>query len=189
MFVTFWNLLQIHDLFSNHSWTDNTTITDGHQAQMLDHWTTPYTGVFTSLVIYIFATFWLSIFAATLPVPTGVLVPAFKIGAAFGRIVGEGMNVWFPEGFSYDNDFRWETWIPISIKVKKFLLPIFDLVTLTFHENSNCGQEIYWKYGVWTPTLEGQTIFCLISFFFSFSNSHTIKTGYLYQFLISCFVI
>ena len=70
---------------------------------MLDHWTTPYTGVFTSLVIYIFATFWLSIFAATLPVPTGVLVPAFKIGAAFGRIVGEGMNMWFPEGFSYED--------------------------------------------------------------------------------------
>ena len=122
MFVkkTFWNQLQIHDLFSNHSWTDNTTITDGHQAQMLDHWTTPYTGVFTSLVIYIFATFWLSIFAATLPVPTGVLVPAFKIGAAFGRIVGEGMNVWFPEGFSYDNDFRWETWIFQLVQIFQF---------------------------------------------------------------------
>ena len=74
---------------------------------MLDHWTTPYTGVFTNLLIYILATFGLSIFAATLPVPTGVLIPAFKIGAAFGRIVGEGMNVWFPSGFSYeDHSFR-----------------------------------------------------------------------------------
>ena len=74
---------------------------------MLDHWTTPHTGVFTNLLIYILATFGLSIFAATLPVPTGVLIPAFKIGAAFGRIVGEGMNVWFPSGFSYeDHSFR-----------------------------------------------------------------------------------
>ena len=95
--------LQIHDLFSNHSWIDESTISSGHQAQMLDHWTTPWTGVFTNLVIYMIATFWLSIFAATLPVPTGVLVPAFKIGAAFGRLVGEGMNVWFPGGFAYDD--------------------------------------------------------------------------------------
>ena len=98
---------QIHDLFSNHSWTDESTVSSGHQAQMLDHWTTPYTGVFTNLLIYILATFGLSIFAATLPVPTGVLIPAFKIGAAFGRIVGEGMNVWFPSGFAYeDHSFR-----------------------------------------------------------------------------------
>ena len=31
--------------------------------------------------------FFLSILAATLPVPTGVLIPSFMIGAAFGRMV------------------------------------------------------------------------------------------------------
>ena len=63
---------------------------DSHAVSLLDHWTTPYTDIFTNLLIYILATFWLSILAATLPVPTGVLIPAFKIGAALGRMVGEG---------------------------------------------------------------------------------------------------
>ena len=36
--------------------------------------------------------------ASTLPVPTGSLVPIFKVGAAFGRMVGEAMHLWFPEG-------------------------------------------------------------------------------------------
>ena len=73
---------------------------------MLQHWTTNYTDVFAILFIYILATFWLSILAATLPVPTGVLIPSFKIGAALGRMVGEGMNLWFPGGFTYDNQIR-----------------------------------------------------------------------------------
>ncbi len=43
------------------------------------HWETPYTDIFTNLVIYILMTFFLSIIAATLPVPTGVLIPTFKV--------------------------------------------------------------------------------------------------------------
>jgi chloride channel 2 len=42
--------------------------------------------------------FFLSILASTLPVPTGSLIPIFKVGAAFGRIIGEAMYLWFPEG-------------------------------------------------------------------------------------------
>ena len=63
------------------------------------HWRDPYTqSVFVSLTVYIFTTFFLSILASTLPVPSGVLIPTFKIGAAFGRLVGEAMHVWFPDG-------------------------------------------------------------------------------------------
>ena len=63
------------------------------------HWRDPYTdSIFVSLSIYIVTTFFLSIIASTLPVPSGVLIPTFKIGAAFGRLVGESMHVWFPEG-------------------------------------------------------------------------------------------
>jgi chloride channel 2 len=40
----------------------------------------------------------LTVLASTLPVPSGSLIPIFKIGAAFGRIIGEAMNLWFPEG-------------------------------------------------------------------------------------------
>lgn len=42
--------------------------------------------------------FFLTLLASTLPVPSGSLIPIFKIGAAFGRIIGEAMQLWFPEG-------------------------------------------------------------------------------------------
>ena len=42
--------------------------------------------------------FLLTILASTLPVPSGSLIPIFKMGAAFGRIIGEAMYLWFPEG-------------------------------------------------------------------------------------------
>ena len=62
----------------------------------------PFTeSVFVSLTVYIVSTFFLSIIASTLPVPSGVLIPTFKIGAAFGRMVGEAMHVWFPDGVRY----------------------------------------------------------------------------------------
>ena len=68
----------------------------------IKHWKDPYThSIFVSLTCYIFSTFGFSILALTLPVPTGALIPAFKIGAGFGRMLGEAMHVWFPEGFRY----------------------------------------------------------------------------------------
>ena len=38
--------------------------------------------------------------ATTLPVPAGVFMPVFTIGAAFGRLVGESMATWFPMGIN-----------------------------------------------------------------------------------------
>ncbi|GFV35424.1 chloride channel protein 2 [Trichonephila clavipes] len=38
--------------------------------------------------------------AATLPVPSGLFIPVFKMGAAFGRLVGECMASWFPDGIT-----------------------------------------------------------------------------------------
>ena len=35
-----------------------------------------------------------------LPVPAGVFLPVFVVGAAFGRLVGEGMGLAFPAGFN-----------------------------------------------------------------------------------------
>ena len=57
--------------------------------------------IFVSLTCYTISTFVFSILALTLPVPTGALIPAFKMGAGFGRMVGEAMHVWFPDGFRY----------------------------------------------------------------------------------------
>uniref|UniRef100_A0A8C1WVA4 Chloride channel, voltage-sensitive 2b n=1 Tax=Cyprinus carpio TaxID=7962 RepID=A0A8C1WVA4_CYPCA len=46
--------------------------------------------------------FWMSALATTLPVPCGAFMPVFVIGAAFGRLVGESMAAWFPEGINTD---------------------------------------------------------------------------------------
>ncbi|RXN16882.1 chloride channel 2 isoform X4 [Labeo rohita] len=40
--------------------------------------------------------------ATTIPVPCGAFMPVFVIGAAFGRLVGESMAAWFPEGINTD---------------------------------------------------------------------------------------
>lgn len=42
-----------------------------------------------------------SIIASTIPVPSGIFIPVFKIGAGIGRLVGESMHLWFPNGVRY----------------------------------------------------------------------------------------
>ena len=95
---------QIALLFSNHSW-----FYEGEESlfnhtweykKVHDHFVTDHTNVFVNLLIFMAMTFFTSIVAATLPVPTGVLIPAFKIGAGFGRLVGEAAYVFFPSGFA-----------------------------------------------------------------------------------------
>jgi len=89
---------QIVELFSNTTWGDtNPDLPSKHHLIMMN-WTTPYTSIFTNLSIYIAYTFFGSILASTLPVPTGVVIPSFKTGAAFGRLVGEAVALWFPLG-------------------------------------------------------------------------------------------
>lgn len=42
-----------------------------------------------------------SIISSTVPVPSGIFIPVFKIGAALGRAMGEAMALWFPNGVRY----------------------------------------------------------------------------------------
>ncbi|KAB5550139.1 hypothetical protein PHYPO_G00050370 [Pangasianodon hypophthalmus] len=71
---------------------------DGHAAA----WKHPQANVFVTLVIFIVMKFWMSALATTIPVPCGAFMPVFVIGAAFGRLVGESMAAWFPEGIHSD---------------------------------------------------------------------------------------
>ncbi|KAG7322221.1 hypothetical protein KOW79_015079 [Hemibagrus wyckioides] len=71
---------------------------DGHAAA----WKHPQANVFITLVIFIVMKFWMSALATTIPVPCGAFMPVFVIGAAFGRLVGESMAAWFPEGIHSD---------------------------------------------------------------------------------------
>ena len=49
--------------------------------------------------------------------------------------------------------------IVVFLKVLSLLEACFDLISLTFHENSNHGRENYWKSGVQMPAPEGQIFF------------------------------
>ncbi|XP_077397098.1 chloride channel protein 2-like isoform X3 [Festucalex cinctus] len=65
-------------------------------------WQHPQVNVFVTLVIFIIMKFWMSALATTIPVPCGAFMPVFVIGAAFGRLVGESMAAWFPDGINTD---------------------------------------------------------------------------------------
>lgn len=90
---------QVMQMFTNFTWTkDDLTV---EQAAIVKNWNTPNTSVFVNLVLYILFTFFFSIVASTIPVPSGIFIPVFKIGAAFGRLVGEMVHMWFPMGVRY----------------------------------------------------------------------------------------
>ena len=63
----------------------------------------------------------------------------------------------------------------------------FNLISLTFHKNSNHERENYWKSGAQIPAPEGQKMFALFSFHFQIL--HTKIHIFLFnRFLISCFL-
>nr|CAH0108614.1 unnamed protein product [Daphnia galeata] len=87
---------QVSALFANFTWlSDDLSV---EQVDRLSHWDVANTNLFVSLGIFMVANFLLSILASTLAVPRGSLLPIFKVGAAFGRMIGEAMYLWFPEG-------------------------------------------------------------------------------------------
>ncbi|XP_018575781.1 chloride channel protein 2 [Anoplophora glabripennis] len=90
---------QVIELFSNFTWTkENLTVT---QTQVVSHWSTEWSGIYTSLVVYICYQFIFSILASSMPIPCGSFIPVFRAGAALGRIAGELMHLWFPLGVRY----------------------------------------------------------------------------------------
>nr|CAI5838828.1 unnamed protein product [Callosobruchus analis] len=90
---------QVASLFSNFTWTNANLTVDEYM--VLTHWTTPWTGPLVNLFCHIVFNFCTSIVCSTVPVPSGIFIPVFKIGASFGRIVGECMHLWFPYGMRY----------------------------------------------------------------------------------------
>lgn len=45
--------------------------------------------------------FWTSALASTIPIPSGLFIPVLKMGAAYGRLLGELMAEAYPEGIKY----------------------------------------------------------------------------------------
>jgi chloride channel 2 len=48
----------------------------------------------------------LAALSSTLPVPSGIFGPTFTLGAAIGRIVGELIAAWYPEGLRGPDDLQ-----------------------------------------------------------------------------------
>lgn len=98
---------QIGSLFSNHTWTKDPSELTVEEWDHIKHWCTDSTSIFFNLACYILFNFLASIICSTLPVPFGVLIPTFKVGAAFGRLIGEAMHVWFPDGVRYGDNIAY----------------------------------------------------------------------------------
>ncbi|CAG0923820.1 unnamed protein product, partial [Notodromas monacha] len=89
----------VDSLFANFSFVIDELEID--QQRVRDYWATPQSNVFLSLAVFFIMTGIMAIPASTMPVPSGIFIPMFKMGAAFGRLVGEAMAVWFPRGVRY----------------------------------------------------------------------------------------
>ncbi|KAF6039388.1 hypothetical protein EB796_002304 [Bugula neritina] len=89
----------LSDFFANVTWSDkyNEMLTIDEQI-IIARWDNP--SIWVSLVTYMMFIFLMSAVAITLPVPSGVFIPVFAMGAAFGRLVGEAMYVFFPNGIN-----------------------------------------------------------------------------------------
>ncbi|KAK3583412.1 hypothetical protein CHS0354_040381 [Potamilus streckersoni] len=87
----------VNELFGNITWTRGQA-DDLDEEEIINHWKHPYTNIYVNLVIFIVMNFWMGAICNTLPIPAGVFVPVFTIGAAFGRLTGESMAAWFPNG-------------------------------------------------------------------------------------------
>ncbi|MBZ3881204.1 Chloride channel protein 2 [Sciurus carolinensis] len=90
-------------LFDNRTWVRQGLVEELEQPSTSQAWSPPRANVFLTLVIFILMNFWMSALATTIPVPCGAFMPVFVIGAAFGRLVGESMAAWFPDGIHTDS--------------------------------------------------------------------------------------
>lgn len=61
--------------------------------------------------------FWTSALASTIPIPSGLFIPVLKMGAAYGRLLGELMHEFFPDGIKYGKYVHSASIVPGSYAV------------------------------------------------------------------------
>lgn len=61
--------------------------------------------------------FWTSALASTIPIPSGLFIPVLKMGAAYGRLLGELMHLTFPDGIKYGTYVHSSSIVPGSYAV------------------------------------------------------------------------
>ncbi|XP_051786826.1 chloride channel K [Erpetoichthys calabaricus] len=65
-------------------------------------WWDPTITIYGTLLVFIVMKFWMLILATTMPMPAGYFMPVFIYGAALGRLVGELIVYFFPDGIKAD---------------------------------------------------------------------------------------
>ncbi|XP_013767654.1 chloride channel protein 2c [Pundamilia nyererei] len=89
-------------LLDNRTWAKQGIAEEFDYIGNAQAWTHTFAHSFGMLFILVVMFFWMSALAITIPVPSGAFMPVFVIGAAFGRLVGESMAAWFPDGINTD---------------------------------------------------------------------------------------
>ncbi|KAG9508591.1 Chloride channel protein 2 [Fragariocoptes setiger] len=105
----------IEQLFSNRTWSLGSV--DLETDTILSNWTTDNSGFHFHLASYILMMFWTSALASTIPIPSGLFIPVLKMGAAYGRLLGEILHAWFPDGISYGDYAHTQAIVPGSYAV------------------------------------------------------------------------
>ncbi|VIO94440.1 Uncharacterized protein BM_BM1825 [Brugia malayi] len=95
------------DFFNNCTMHITNTSKQPCSKKLLQHWTSVSSEsqitIFHSLTCYFITYFFLVSICISINVPAGVFVPSFVIGAAGGRLTGEVMALFFPEGLRGPN--------------------------------------------------------------------------------------
>lgn len=89
------------DFIANCTFSQYNLTQRGCSEKMMQHWTGGPEGglhVIATLSTYLVVYFVLVAICVSLAVPAGIFVPSFVIGACGGRIIGELMAIWFPDG-------------------------------------------------------------------------------------------
>ncbi|KAK6043703.1 hypothetical protein COOONC_18793, partial [Cooperia oncophora] len=81
--------LNLRDFFSNCTFSETPPSFLACKTGVSDHWLGQPVNVLVLLTIFITVHFVFSIVCMTLPVPSGVFMPIFVLGAAIGRLMGE----------------------------------------------------------------------------------------------------
>jgi chloride channel 2 len=110
----------MHEMFSNFTWHDfhfrhdsndgnhaypiNSTNPSDHlysfQSHIVHNWSSEHTNVFANTFLFFLSNFFTIAIASTVPVPGGLIVPLFMLGAPVGRFFGEVAAFIFPHGIN-----------------------------------------------------------------------------------------
>ncbi|VDM50963.1 unnamed protein product [Toxocara canis] len=91
---------KLWDFFNNCTWSATISSSNACPPDLIARWTGTHgeNSIFMELSLYIVTFYILCIIAVTLPVPAGIFMPVFVVGAAVGRLFGEVMAFSFPYG-------------------------------------------------------------------------------------------